>query len=97
MKSECLALNEFLQIHFEERKEAIQILMNELIIEIENLEVKNEITQEGHCNVCNSPLKTYDTLGSDKTPRSITVCPNCPEKINHLLNKLDWATSTVFI
>lgn len=97
MKSECLAFSEFSKIQFEERKDAIQILINELIIEIENLEAMNEITQEGHCKVCNTSLKTYDTLVSDKILRFITVCPNCPEKIYHLLNKLDWATGAVFI
>ncbi|GEN74782.1 Spc97/Spc98 family protein [Chryseobacterium hagamense] len=97
MKSECSAFSEFSKSQFKERNEAIQLSINEVINEIKKLEAMNEITQEGHCNVCNAPLKTHDTLVSDKILRFITVCPNCPEKIHKLLDTLDWATGAVFI
>lgn len=97
MKTECLAFSEFSKSQFKESNKAIQISINKVVTEIENLEAVDESMQEGHCSVCSTPLKTYDTLVPDKTLRFITVCTNCPDKILRLLNELDRATGAAFI
>jgi hypothetical protein len=97
MKSECQNFNDFAQIQFEKNKEAISILIVKIVTEIENLESINNSTEEGNCTVCNTKLKTYDTLISDEQFKYITVCENCPTTIYNLLNQLDWVTGAVFI
>ncbi|ANF52341.1 hypothetical protein A0O34_18270 [Chryseobacterium glaciei] len=97
MKSECKELNNFSKLHFEESKQTIYYLTNQIIEEIEKLEYVNNQVDKGNCKVCNTKLTTFDTLISDEELKYKTICENCPTNIYNLLNKLEWANFSIFI
>ncbi|MCP4053690.1 MAG: hypothetical protein GY739_11595 [Mesoflavibacter sp.] len=95
MKKECLNLKKFSEKHFEENINDINQISDKLISEIIKLEKINELTKEGNCKVCDSKLKTFDSLV--KEVGMLTVCEKCPSKIYDYTNKLDWLTGAAFI
>jgi isoleucyl-tRNA synthetase len=97
MKTECDLLNDYSAIHFSEIKEVIAKLVEKTKSEIEKLEKINQITEEGCCTVCNSKLKTIDTLVKDKELRYMTICLECPTPIYRLLNELEVPTGVMWI
>jgi len=97
MKIEALLLQEFSEIHFKENLSSISELVNDLHKEIDKLEVINIVSEEGNCTVCNTKLKTFDTLIKEKNFRFMTVCEKCPNEIYNIINQLDWATGAAFI
>ncbi len=97
MKIEALLLHEFSEIHFKENLSSISELVNDLNKEIDKLEVINIVSEEGNCTVCNTKLKTLDTLIKEKNFRFMTVCEKCPNEIYNIINQLDWATGAAFI
>ena len=97
MEFEGLLLVEFSASHFKENLNIIVDLVNELNKEIKNLKAININSEHGNCTVCNTKLKTFDTLIKEKDFRFITVCEKCPNEIYNILNKIDWETGAAFI
>ncbi|WP_404985668.1 hypothetical protein ACI513_00350 [Chryseobacterium sp. M5] len=97
MEFEGLLLVEFSALHFKENLNIIEDLVNDLNKEIKNLKTINTNSEHGNCTVCNTKLKTFDTLIKERDFRFITVCEKCPNEIYNILNKIDWATGAAFI
>ena len=95
MKQECESLKVFSKKHFSENGADIFKVSDELISEIERLETINNTTEQGNCNVCNTKLKTFDSL--IKEVGMITICEKCPSTIYDCIYKLDCLTGASFI
>lgn len=97
MEFEGLLFVEFSALHFKENLNIIEDLVNDLNKEIKNLKTINTNSEHCNCTVCNTKLKTFDTLNKERDFRFITVCEKCPNEIYNILNKIDWATGAAFI
>lgn len=95
MKQECENLKKFSEKHFEENINDINKISDELISEIRKLEKINNLTKVGNCTVCDSKLRTFDSLV--KELGMLTICEKCPSKIIDYTNELDWLTGAGFI
>ncbi len=70
--------------------ESIAAITHEIIIEIELLEKMNLVSEEGHCKLCNHPLKTL--YNGVKELGYYTSCNHCPNQLIKLVNDLEMLT-----
>ncbi|MCX8532224.1 hypothetical protein [Chryseobacterium luquanense] len=97
MELEGLLLIEFSEVHFKENFTVITELVSDLTNEIHKLKAININYESGNCTVCNTKLRTFDTLIKEKDLRFMTICEKCPEKIYKIISMIDWATGAAFI
>lgn len=97
MELEGLLLIEFSEVHFKENFTIITELVNDLINEIHKLKAININYESGNCAVCNTKLRTFDTLIKEEDLRFMTMCEKCPDEIYKIINMTDWATGAAFI
>jgi hypothetical protein len=95
MKVHCDELTAFCKIHFKKNAEAINRLADEIKLETEKLEVVDNDTDEGKCNVCNGNLFKYKSYV--KEWGHFYYCDNCPKQIVALCNRIDQLTDAWFI
>jgi hypothetical protein len=90
MLLECEKFKIFLQEYFKANYPQLESAVLRIEDEINALRKINSTTKKGHCNVCNAPLVTFNTLISECP--TMTMCNNCPKKINAYVNDLECAT-----
>lgn len=90
MKIVCEDLLVFSKENHSESFESIASITHEIIQEIELLEKMNILSEEGHCKVCNQPLKTW--YSGVKEFGDYTSCTHCPNLLIKLVNNLEMLT-----